>query len=78
MQKLAVHPSGTAIHTMATPQIGAPNQDSAFPMEDIGTQQSDSIRIAAEKPARIWVPKPFTTDWTSIWPIETVDCCKKV
>ena len=43
-------------------------------MAAMGTTQRDSIRMPAENPARICVPKPFTTDWTSIIPIETVDC----
>ena len=45
-------------------------------MPAMGTTQMDSTRMAAEKPARASVPKPFTTDWTSIIPIDTVDCCK--
>ncbi len=48
----------------------------AFPIAVIGTTQMLSIRIAAEKPASIFGPKLFTTDCTSIMPMETVDCCK--
>ena len=45
-------------------------------MAAMGTMHSDSMRAAAEKPARICVPKPLTTDCTSIMPMETVDCCR--
>ena len=50
--------------------------DKAFPMAAIGTMQSDSMRMAAEKPASTCVPKRLTTDCTSIMPMETVDCCR--
>ena len=46
----------------------------AFPIAAMGTMQIDSIRIPAENPANASAPKLFTTDWTSIIPIETVDC----
>src|SRR5574344_2554986 len=45
-------------------------------MPAIGTIHIASIRIAAEKPASVSEPKPFTTDCTSIIPMETVDCCR--
>ena len=48
----------------------------AFPIATMGTIQIDSIRIPAEKPASASAPKLFTTDCTSIIPIDTVDCCK--
>ena len=42
----------------------------------MGTMQSASMRMAAEKPASASEPKLLTTDCTSIMPIETVDCCR--
>ena len=45
-------------------------------MADMGTMQIDSTRIPAEKPARAWGPKLFTTDCTSIMPMEMMDCCR--
>ena len=47
-----------------------------MPMHVIGTQQMDSMRIAAEYPASASEPKPLTTACTSIMPMDTVDCCK--
>ena len=41
---------------------------------DIGTTQMLSTRDPAEYPASISTPKLFTTDCTSIIPIDTVDC----
>ena len=48
----------------------------AFPMPLMGTTHMASILIAAENPARASEPKLFTTDCTSIIPMDTVDCCK--
>jgi len=45
-----------------------------LPNAVIGTMQMDSTRIAAENPASASEPKLFTTDCTSIIPMETVDC----
>ena len=45
-----------------------------MPMAAIGTTHMDSTRIPAENPARAWGPKPFTTDCTSIMPMEMMDC----
>ena len=42
----------------------------------MGTTQMLSTRIPAENPASISAPKLLTTDWTSIIPIDTVDCCR--
>ena len=47
-----------------------------MPNAAMGTMQMDSTRIAAENPANASEPKLFTTDCTSIMPMETVDCCK--
>lgn len=45
-------------------------------MAAMGTTQMLSMRMAAEYPASISEPKLFTTDCTSIMPMETVDCCR--
>ena len=45
-----------------------------MPMAAMGTTQILSTRIPAENPASISVPKLLTTDWTSIIPMDTVDC----
>ena len=45
-------------------------------MAESGTTQMLSMRMAAENPASIASPKPFTTDCTSIMPMDTMDCCR--
>ena len=42
----------------------------------VGTVATFSTRMAAEKPARLAVPKLFTTDCTSMRPMAIVACCR--
>ena len=52
----------------------AVNELMALPNEKNGTVTKASTLIAAEYPASTFDPKPLTTLWTSIMPIEMDDC----